>query len=95
DINSIYLTAAGVQGACQAVKDLGRQDRLRTFSFDDVPVTRELVKEGVITFTICQQPERQGYDAIQKLFNQLMNQQDPIVDTITQTIIKIRENIEE
>ena len=95
DINSMYLTAAGVQGACQAVKDLGIQDRLRTFSFDDVPVTRSLVKEGVITFTICQQPERQGYDAIQKLFTHLMNQQDPIVDTITQTIIKIRENIEE
>lgn len=76
---------------------LGRGDTLRTFSFDDVPITRTLVKEGgVITFTICQQPERQGYDAIQKLFTHLMNQQDPpIVDTITQTIIKIRENIEE
>jgi hypothetical protein len=68
--------------------------------------TRSLIADGVIikafhsihhniVRSICQQPERQGYDAIQKLFSHLMNQQDPIVDTITQTIIKIRENIEE
>ncbi|MGH0052889.1 MAG: LacI family DNA-binding transcriptional regulator [Sphaerochaetaceae bacterium] len=95
EINCIYLTAAGVQGACQAVKDLGRENTLRILSFDDVPVTRSLVKEGIITFTICQQPHKHGYDAIHKLFNHLMDQQGPLVDTITQTIIKIRENIEE
>lgn len=95
EINCIYLTAAGVQGACRAVKDLKRERSLSILSFDDIPITRRLVQEGVITFTICQQPQRQGYDAIQKLFTYLMNQAEPLVDTITQTIIKIRENIEE
>lgn len=94
-INCVYLAAAGVLGACNAVRDAGRQKKIRILSYDDIPSTRELVREGIITFTLCQEPYRQGYDAIQKLFYHLMNQQDPVNDTITKTIIKIRENVDD
>lgn len=95
EINCLYLTAGGVDGACRAVKELGRTDAIRILSFDDIPSTKALVREGVIAFTLCQEPQRQGYDAIQKLFFHLMNQQEPVVDTITRTIIKIKENLDD
>jgi LacI family transcriptional regulator len=95
ETNCLYLTAAGVQGACKAVQELGKAGIIRILCFDDIPTTKTLIKEGVITFTICQEPQRQGYDAIQKLFFHLMNQQEPVVDTITRTIIKIRENLDD
>ncbi len=95
DVNCLYLTAAGVEGACRAVKELGRAKEIKILSFDDIPTTKALVREGTISFTLCQEPQRQGYEAIQKLFFHLMNQQDPVVDTITRTFIKIRENIDD
>ena len=94
-INCLYITAAGVQGACKAVQELGLEKKILIFSFDDIPSTRTLIEAGVITFTICQEPQRQGYDAIQKLFSYLMHQNIPITDTVTRTIIKIRDNLED
>lgn len=95
ETNCVYITAAGVEGACRAIKQAGNAKHLNVFSFDDIPSTKDLVREGTITCTLCQEPHRQGYDAIQKLFFHLMNRQDPVVDTITRTFIKIRENIED
>ena len=95
ETNCVYITAAGVEGTCRAIKQAGKANQLNVFSFDDIPSTKELVREGTITCTLCQEPHRQGYDAIQKLFFHLMNRQDPVVDTITRTFIKIRENIDD
>jgi len=59
-----------------------------------VPVTRRLVKEGVIDFTVCQEPEQQGYQSIHILFNYFMSgRQDKPKDFITGCVIKTKENI--
>ena len=52
--------------------------------------------QGVISFTLCQEPRQQGYVSIQKLFSYLMGERKtPLEDTITKTIIKIYENIDD
>jgi len=94
ETDCIYIVAAGVAGVCQAVKELDRQNDLRIVSHDDVPVTRRLVKEGVIDFTVCQEPEQQGYQSIHILFNYFMSgRQDKPKDFITGCVIKTKENI--
>jgi len=93
-INAIYVAAAGVSGVCQAVTDLGLQDKIHVCGFDDIPSTKDLIEQGIIDFTICQDPYQQGYSCIQKLFQYfLSNKKDKLEDTITKSTIKIPANI--
>lgn len=93
ELNCIFNAAAGVQGVCRAVNDTGRTD-IQVLSFDAVPQTVQMVRSHVIPFTICQEPERQGYMAVVTMFNYLIDDKKTLPeDCITQTIIKIAENI--
>ena len=98
ETNCIFIAAAGVEGVCKAVdrwhKDSGNRKKPSILSFDDIPATKRLVKDGFIDFTICQEPEQQGYMAVSKLFSYLMAEKKCTPqDYITSTIIKIKENI--
>ena len=98
ETNCIFITAAGVEGVCKAVgrwcKHSEQRKKPYILSFDDIPATKRLVKDGFIDFTICQEPDRQGYMAVSKLFSYLMDgKKHSPKDYITSTIIKISENI--
>lgn len=92
EVNAVYITAAGVSGAERALRQLAK--RPLVIGFDDIPATKELVRQGRIDFTICQEPIMQGYKAIQCLFDYFMQDQktDP-QDYFTDTVIKMKENI--
>ncbi len=97
-VNCIFIAAAGVEGVCKAVRESNLKSAERKkphiLSFDDIPATKCLVKEGFIDFTICQEPDRQGYTAVSKLFSYLMDgKKRKPQDCITAAIIKIKENI--
>ncbi|QEY35275.1 substrate-binding domain-containing protein [Caproiciproducens galactitolivorans] len=94
-VNCVYITAAGVAGACCAVKELGQENKPTVLTFDDVPATRELVLENVIAATICQEPFKQGYESVKILYDYFVNGTKPKkAHYFTDTVIKIRENIE-
>ena len=93
DINCVYVTGAGVQGVGAALIALDRPE-IFAISFDEVYTTKELVQEGIIKFTVCQQPERQGYHAVKRAYQALSGQLPSTVDDfITDTIIKIKANL--
>jgi len=96
-VNCIFITAAGVEGVCKAVQKWVTASHITKpyiLSFDNIPATQHLIRKGFIDFTICQEPEQQGYMAVSKLFSYLMNgKKGKPDDYITSTIIKIRENI--
>ena len=96
-VNCIFITAAGVEGVCKAVQKWTTSLHITKpyiLSFDDIPATKYLIRKGFIDFTICQEPEQQGYMAVSKLFSYLMDEKKGKPDDyITSTIIKIRENI--
>lgn len=71
DINAMFLVAGGVHGAGTAIKNIQKEQHrhIKTISFDDLPTTRNLVKDGTIQATICQQPIRQGQMALSVLFD--------------------------
>lgn len=94
-INCIFVAAAGCAGVCKALEESKRTD-INVIAFDEVPAIQKHIKSGLIKFTIGQEPQMQGYMGIQKLFSWLMSDgKRKNLDYITQTIIKIKENIAE
>lgn len=68
-IDALYLVSAGVIGACQAVKDLGLNSRMRIISYDLCEHTRALLSDGTIKATIAQEPNYQGKKPLDILLN--------------------------
>ncbi len=94
DINSVYITAAGVAGVCKAVEELGLEKKLYLISFDDIPATRRAIMNGTINATICQEPFLQGSQAMKLMFNYFIEGVSPKNKLIyTHNVIKIRQNI--
>ena len=94
EIDALFLAAAGVYGACRAVEDLHLAKKLKIISFDCVPSTQKLLREGVITATIAQQPIKQGSKPLDILFDYLgMDIKPEIEHYYTNIEIKIRENL--
>lgn len=96
-IDSVFLAAGGVLGACRAIikqkQESGRH--FHVISFDDVPSTRQLVRDKVIQATVCQQPIRQGELALEILSDYLVQGKKPEKNRIyTDIQIKIKENID-
>lgn len=97
DINAMFLVAGGVHGAGGAIKNIQEEQHrsIKTISFDDVPTTRKLVKDGTIQATICQQPIRQGQMALSVLFDYFVDGKLPDSKRLyTDIQIKIPANIE-
>lgn len=97
EIDALFLVAGGVYGAGKAVKNVLKESgrKIMVVSFDDVPTTKQLVREGIITATICQQPERQGSLALSVLFDFLVEGKKPERNRIyTDIQIKVASNID-
>ena len=95
EINCIFIVAAGVEGCLRAVKEEKAKEKgVYVMSFDDIDATKELVKEGAIEYTICQEPFRQGYRSLSDLIQYIIDNEVGINDYITNNIIKIKENID-
>lgn len=94
EIDALYLVAAGVQGACHAVDDLGLRGKIKIISYDTTIPTRKLVEEGAIIATIAQQPFTQGAKPLDILLDYVGMGIKPEKEFFyTKIEIKIRENI--
>ncbi len=93
EINALYFAAGGVYGGCRAVLASGRRD-ITIISCDKVPTTRDMVLQGVIATTICQQPLIQGTRPLDLMFSCLTTGEKPEKEYHYTTVdIRIRENI--
>ncbi|WRS27711.1 LacI family DNA-binding transcriptional regulator [Oscillospiraceae bacterium MB08-C2-2] len=94
EIDSLYLAAAGVQGACRAVKDMNLLGKLNIISYDTTAPTRQLVEEGAIIATIAQSPFTQGSKPLDILMDYVgMGIRPEKEFYYTRLEIKIKENI--
>lgn len=92
ELNALFFAAAGVYGGCKAVLESGLTPKVITF--DEVPTTLEMLKCGVISATISQQPFRQGSQSLDILFEYLTSGVLPEKElNFVELSIKIRENI--
>ena len=93
ELNALYFAAGGVYGGCRAILASGRTD-ITVISCDKVPTTREMLLNGVIDATICQQPSIQGSLPLELLFTYLATGQKPAHEYNYTTVdIRIRENV--
>ncbi|MCD8197216.1 MAG: LacI family DNA-binding transcriptional regulator [Lachnospiraceae bacterium] len=91
-IDALFFAATGVYGGCRAVQESGLYPKIVTF--DDVPTTLDMLKDGVISATISQQTARQGSLSLDILFDFLTTGIAPErkLNYVEHTI-RIRENI--
>ena len=91
-MDALFFTAAGVWGGCKAVIESRR--KVKVVTFDEVPTTLQMLKDGVISVTIGQQPFRQGFKALDVLFEHLTSGEVPEASScIIDLTMKIRENV--
>lgn len=94
EIDALFLAAAGVRGACRAVRDLGLAGKLTIVSYDATATTCQLIREGIISATIAQQPFIQGAKPLDILFDYLGMGIKPDKEFYYMEIeIKIKENL--
>ena len=95
DTNTLFLaTGSGVFGACRAVESLNLPQPPAIVCYDCPPSTRQMLEKGLISATICQQPERQGSEPLDILFNYIALDVQPEQEKVLTDIqILIRENL--
>ena len=73
EIDAIFIVAAGAEGTCRAVQELGLTETIRVVAFDTVPATINMMRQGLVRAVICQQPFRQGYESVRAAFDILLS----------------------
>ena len=95
EVDGIYIAAEGISGVCMAVKDSGLEDQIRIVCHDSSPRTVQLLREGLIDATVCQEGFLQGMRAVQLMMEHLSSQASlPRDGYFTHCYLKIRENFE-
>lgn len=92
-IDAIYATSECLSAVGRAVHDMGYDDRVTLIGHDLTPPIVKLIRSGCIDASIGQDPERQGYGAVEKICRKLLAGEE-ITDEYTQITIAIAENID-
>ena len=68
-IDAIFLAAAGTFGACRAIEMLPKEKRPKVICYDCLPAIEPMLRDGLISAIICQQPLYQGSKPLDILFD--------------------------
>jgi LacI family transcriptional regulator len=72
-IRGVFVnSAAGTVGSAKAIEKLDLTDPPVLIGFDAVEYTRKMLKQGIVTAAICQDPYAQGYYSIKLMAKHLM-----------------------
>ena len=77
ELKGIYITGGGVTGLAKALTEVGLARKIKVISHDLVEPVITQMKEGVITFSIGQNPYIQGSLPIKLLFNYIFKNEKP------------------
>lgn len=92
-IKGIYMAAGNIDGCINAVRKAGLSN-IHIVCNDELLEVAKYLKEGLIDFTIVQNPFMQGYKPIKLLYEYLLLNKNPDEEFIyTDIDIKIAENI--
>lgn len=93
-METLYIIAAGVFGACRAVEDKGLAGKLKILCFDFSPAPQAMLKNRVVSAVVSQQPLKQGAQALTVLFEYLaMGTPPKTLNIYTDNVIKIAESL--
>ena len=95
DIRALYFCAGGIDGGIRTVSDLNRVHSIRIITVDDTDNIKEYIRRGIVNATVCQQPFKQGRDAVFFQAEWLANgRRPPRKHVYTQNEVKLRYNLE-
>lgn len=94
-IDVLYVVNPGDYTICQAIRRASENHEIKIITNDLVLESqREMVKQGEIAATICQEPEKQGAKPLEILFNYLALGKQPESDWYqTELSVRIRQNV--
>lgn len=92
-INMLIIITAGLEGVCRAVLELGLQEKISVFAFDNIPKTEEMMRIGLLKTVVCQQPFQQGYRSMRMALELILSGEVPEEKIIVENEIKILENL--
>lgn len=71
DVNIVYVVNPRDYGICRAIASADSKRQVRIITNDLVESQVELVRQGIISATICQEPQKQGEHPLEILFQYL------------------------
>lgn len=92
--DALYFCAGGIDGGIKAVMEQ-KCEKLTIITVDDTDNIKSYVKSGIVNATVCQQPIKQGYDAVMAQYYYLVNGQKPHrKHIVTQNEVKLKYNLD-
>lgn len=77
DLDGIYMATGDVAGCLDAVQHAGKVGNLRMVCNDLLPEVEQWMRQGMIDFTIMQNPVRQGYTSLRVLYDLIFSGKRP------------------
>jgi ABC-type sugar transport system substrate-binding protein len=93
ETNVVYVINPMDYSICRSIAAEDEEKRIKIITNDLVPIQYEMFKEGIISATICQEPEKQGELPLGILFNYLAYGILPEKVNYTELSIHIEQNI--
>ncbi len=90
-VKGIFVVNSKIAPVAEFLEKIGRKD-LILIGYDLLEENHKWIEAGIIDFLICQKPERQGYIAIQKLFEHLVLKREVDPEILMQLDIVTKEN---
>lgn len=95
ELRGIYITCGGVAQVGRALIESGRADSIRVLCYEDYPEIVELIRQGVVDWTLGGEKAAQGSLPVKLIMDQLVFGRKPATDRIfTDTRILIKECFE-
>lgn len=69
DVNIIYILNPADYGICEAIHRADEKKQIKIITNDLVREQMEMIYKGIISATVCQEPEKQGARPLEILFN--------------------------
>lgn len=93
NIRGIFVTNSKVFYAGRLIENFGLKN-IRVIGHDLLKENVEFLKKDIVQFLICQRPEEQGYNAINKLFRSVIQKRIIATENYTSIDIVTKENVD-
>ena len=93
NIRGIFVTNSQVYRIAEYLEQKNRED-IRLIGHDLIRENVDFLKKGIVDFLICQQPEEQGYQAVNALFEHIIVKKQVKNENFTAIDIITKENLD-
>jgi LacI family transcriptional regulator len=93
DVDAIYVSNVLVADVAQAIADLQLDRHITLIGHDSTKAILKHIKDGTIDISLGQEPERQGFVAVDKLCKKLLTGENGNNDVYTKIEIVTKENM--